>query len=117
MPWWVTFLNSLAGVVSAGFGAMSLARPRALAPHSQAHSSRFFPAMYAARAIPLGLLIGVVVWLVPVPSGLLLLLGVAAVAQLADISIGISYRMWGMVAGASFGAACHVTGVLFSLRA
>ena len=32
MPWWLAVLNSLLGVVSAGFGAVAVIRPQTLAP-------------------------------------------------------------------------------------
>lgn len=56
MPWWLAVLNSLLGVVSAGFGAVAVIRPQTLAPllgHG-GKGGRFYPAMYAARGIPFG---------------------------------------------------------------
>lgn len=69
--------------------------------------NRFYPAMYAARAIPLGLAVGVVVWMTPTSTFMLLLLGVAVLAQIAGAIIRATYRLPGMIAGAVFGILCH----------
>lgn len=111
MPWWIALLNSLAALASVGFGITALVRPGLVAPPSErSFSSRFYPAMYAGRAVPLGVAAGVAVWLTPTPA-LLLLLGVAALAQVADLLIGVVHRLPGMIAGAAFAAACHGTAI------
>ena len=53
--------------------------------------------MYAARGIPLGLLVAVVVWLDPARPLTLLVLVAAAVTQLGDVAIGVVHRVPGMV--------------------
>ena len=68
--------------------------------------------MYAARAIPLGLAVGVAVWLLPAPVVLLLLLGVAVLAQIADTVIGVVHRLPGMTVGAAFAIACHGAAII-----
>lgn len=108
MMWWLALLNTLAALASVGFGIVALVKPSVIAPASDKTApSRFYPAMYAGRAIPLGLAVGIAVWLTPTPTLLPLLLGVAVLAQIADIIIGATYRLPGMVAGAVFAVACH----------
>ena len=99
MPWWLALLNSSLGIISAGFGVVALIRPQTLDPSWDGESGgRFYPAMYAARGIPLGLLVAVVVWLEPARPLTLLVLVAAAVAQLGDVAIGVVHRVPGMVA-------------------
>ena len=99
MPWWLALLNSSLGIVSAVFGVVTVIRPQALAPAGHCgREGRFYPAMYAARGIPLGLLVAVVVWLDPARPLTLLVLVAAAVAQLGDVAIGVVHRVPGMVA-------------------
>ena len=98
MPWWLALLNSSLGIVSAGFGVVTVLRPQALAPPGpDGRESRFYPAMYAARSIPLGLLVAVAVWLDPARPLTLFVLVAAAVAQLGDAAIGVVHRVPGMV--------------------
>jgi len=99
MPWWLALLNSALGIVCAGVGVGAMIRPQALAPPGYGgREGRFYPAMYAARSVPLGLLVAVVVWLEPARPLTLLILVAAAVAQLGDAAIGVVHRVPGMVA-------------------
>ena len=99
MPWWLSLMNSVVGGGSAVFGVMALLRPAALAPPSgTGPGGRFYPAMYAARSVPLGVLVAAVVWLAPARPLTLLVLVAAAVAQLGDAAIGVVHRVPGMVA-------------------
>ena len=99
MPWWLALLNSALGIVSAGFGVVAVIRPQALAPSGYGgREGRFYPAMYAARSVPLGVLVAAVVWLAPARPLTLLVLVAAAVAQLGDAAIGVVHRVPGMVA-------------------
>ncbi|GIG24867.1 hypothetical protein [Cellulomonas denverensis] len=109
---WLAALNTLAALSSAGFGVAALLRPGLIAPSGQDTSSRFYPAMYAARAIPLGLAVAVAVWLTPAPTFLVLLLVAAIVAQLGDIAIGVAYRVPGMIAGPVIAVLCHGAAVV-----
>lgn len=112
MPWVIALLNSVAAVASVGFGVAAVIRPQLLAPDGhEAVAGRYFPAMYAGRAVPLGLAVGIVVWLAPTLLSVLLL-GVATIAQLADIAIGALYRVWGMAAGAAFATVCHAAAIV-----
>ena len=98
MPWWLALLNSSLGIISAGFGAVAVIRPQALDPSGDGESGgRFYPAMYAARSVPLGVLVAAVVWLAPARPLTLLVLVAAAAAQLGDALIGVVHRVPGMV--------------------
>lgn len=98
MPWWLSLLNSSLGIISAGFGVVAVIRPRALGPSGCGEfGRRFYPAMYAARSVPLGLLVAAVVWLAPAQPLTLLVLAAAAAAQIGDAAIGVVHRVPGMV--------------------
>lgn len=113
MPWWIALLNTLAALASTGFGVAALFKPSLVAPRADENTpSGFYPAMYAARAIPLGLAVGIAVWLPSASPILLLLLGVAVLAQVGDAVIGILHRLPGMIAGAVFAVVCHGAAVL-----
>ncbi len=117
MPWWITLLNTLAAVASTGFGVAAVVKPGLVAPSPEGSAaSRFYPAMYAGRAIPLGAAVGLAIWLAPAPAYLLLLLGVAALAQIADVVVGAVYRLTGMIAGAVFAVVCHGAAIVMLLR-
>ncbi len=117
MPWWLAVLNSLLGVVSAGFGAVAVIRPQTLAPllGHRGKGGRFYPAMYAARSIPLGVLVAVVVWLDPAQSSTVLVLAAAAAAQLGDMLIGVVHRVPGMVVIPLAAAVLHLAGATYLL--
>ena len=62
MPWWLALLNSALGIMSAGFGVVAVIRPQTLDPSWDGESGeRFYPAMYADRSVPLGVLVAAVV--------------------------------------------------------
>jgi len=116
MPWWLSLLNSSLGVVSAGFGVVAVIRPQTLAPSGGGEPGRrFYPAMYAARSVPLGLLVAAVVWLAPAESLTLLVLAAAAAAQLGDVAIGVVHRMLGMVVFPLASAVLHLAGATYLL--
>nr|WP_210579745.1 hypothetical protein [Actinomyces succiniciruminis] len=112
MPWWLALLNSVMGVASVIAAAAALLRPGLLAPGSAGgDADRFYPAMYAARAVPLGVVVACVVWLTPVYPLSQFVLAVAALAQLGDVVIGVARRQPGMAGGAVAAAACHLAGL------
>ena len=116
MPWWLALLNSALGIVSAGFGVVAVIRPQALVPSGHGRrEERFYPAMYAARGIPLGLLVAVVVWLDPAQSSTVLVLAAAAAAQLGDMLIGVVHRVPGMVVIPLAAAVLHLAGATYLL--
>lgn len=99
--------NLVAAAGSIGFGLVGLLAPRVL--HRGARPG-YFPAMYAARAIPLGL--GLSYALVWGPGDALLpWLVAAAAAQLGDVLIGAHYRTWGMCFGAGLACLIHCWGI------
>ena len=116
MPWWLALLNSALGIVCAGFGVGAVIRPQALAPSGYGgREGRFYPAMYAARGIPLGLLVAVVIWLDPAQSSTVLVLATAAAAQFGDVLIGVVHRVPGMVAIPLAAAVLHLVGATYLL--
>ena len=113
MPWWLALLNSSLGIVSAVFGVVTVIRPQTLAPAGHCgREGRFYPAMYAARSVPLGALVAVVVWLAPARPLTLLVLAAAAAAQLGDTAIGVTYRLPGMVVSPLAVALVHLVSVV-----
>ena len=112
MPWWLALINTIMGAGAAGFAVAAVIRPRLLAPSDSANrDDRFYPAMYAARSAPLGALVVVAVWLAPSPLTPLIL-GAAALAQVGDAAIGLSYRIPGMVVGPAIATACPIAGII-----
>ena len=91
MPWWLALINTIMGAGAAGFAVAAV--------------------MYAARSAPLGALVVVAVWLAPSPLTPLIL-GAAALAQVGDAAIGLSYRIPGMVVGPAIATACHIAGII-----
>ena len=95
MPWWLSLLNSSLGVVSAGFGVVAVIRPQTLAPSGGGEPGRrFYPAMYAARSVPLGLLVAVVVWLAPAQQSTFLVLAAALSSETSLSAWCTAYREW-----------------------
>lgn len=90
-------------------------RPQTLAPllGHRGKGGRFYPAMYAARSIPLGVLVAVVVWLDPAQSSTVLVLAAAAAAQLGDMLIGVVHRVPGMVVIPLAAAVLHLAGATY----
>ncbi|QHO91195.1 hypothetical protein CWT12_07505 [Actinomyces sp. 432] len=112
MPWWLALLNSVMAAASVIAAAAALLRPGLLAPSGTGDDAdRFYPAMYAARAVPLGVVVAMVVWLTPVYPLTQLVLAIAALAQLGDVASGIARRQPGMAGGTVVAAACHLAGL------
>lgn len=104
MPWWIALLNTVAALLSVVFAAITLARPNQFIPPTlRRQTDRFAAATYAVRAIPLGLAVVVVVWVAPAGIATALLLGVACVAQVGDLVLGVVHRVWGMAGGGRLG--------------
>ena len=123
MPLWLNVANSLMALGSAAFGVLALIRPEALnGPRGEGEAlgecggsdvradveaARLYAAMYAGRAIPLGLAVSAVAWAAPDERATALLLGVAVVAQIADVVAAAANRLKGMAVGAAFAALVH----------
>ena len=112
MPWWIALLNTVAALLSVVFAAITLARPNQFIPPTlRRQTDRFAAAMYAVRAIPLGLAVVVVVWVAPAGIATAFLLGVACAAQVGDLVLGVVHRVWRMAGGAGSGVVFHAVGV------
>lgn len=101
---WFMVLNAVLAGVSVLFGIAALVKPGLLAPQA---TSRFYAAMYASRAIPLGVAT-VIAIMYPVGLGTVLLLAASACAQFGDALIGACYRQLGMVIAPVIAGSCHM---------
>lgn len=77
--------------------------------------ARLYAAMYAGRAIPLGLAVSAVVWIAPNGRVTALLLGVAVAAQIADVVAAVANRLTGMAVGAASAALFHAAALAIAL--
>ena len=131
MPLWLSVANSLMALGSAAFGVLALVRPEALSGprggggglgecggsgvRGDVEAARLYAAMYAGRAIPLGLAVSAVAWAAPDERATALLLGVAVAAQIADVVAAVANRLKGMAVGAAFAALVHATALAATL--
>ena len=131
MPLWLSVANSLMALGSAAFGVLALIRPEALngprgggralgecggsGVRGDVEAARLYAAMYAGRAVPLGLAVSAVAWAVPDGRATALLLGVAVAAQIADVVAAVANRLKGMAVGAAFAALVHATALAATL--
>ena len=129
MPLWLSVANSLMALGSAAFGVLALIRPEALngprgggrafggcgGVRGDVEAARLYAAMYAGRAIPLGLAVSAVAWAAPDERATALLLGVAVAAQIADVVAAVANRLKGMAVGAAFAALVHATALAATL--
>lgn len=131
MPLWLNVANSLMALGSAAFGVLALIRPEALnGPRGEGEAlgecggsdvradveaARLYAAMYAGRAIPLGLAVSAVAWAAPDERATALLLGVAVAAQIADVVAAVANRLKGMSVGAAFAALVHAAALAATL--
>ena len=104
----LTVFNSVVSLITIGFGTAAALRPSAFTHEANPTAGeRFYARMYAARAVPLGLLAGTVPFF---PHGALsaLALAAAAVAQAIDVGIGAQRREAQLIGGAAFGCVVYV---------
>jgi hypothetical protein len=99
-------LNTVAALVSVGFAVFAAIRPAALSHAEATVGVRFGAYMYAARAIPFGLVAAVLPWAERGVATAWLLFA-AAVVQLVDAGIGGWRREPGMIAGGTVAAVIH----------
>ena len=127
MPLWLSVANSLMALGSAAFGVLALIRPEALngprgggralgecggsGVRGDVEAARLYAAMYAGRAIPLGLAVSAA----PDERATALLLGVAVAAQIADLVAAVANRLKGMAVGAAFAALVHAAALAATL--
>lgn len=96
---WFMVLNAVLAGASAVFAFIALLKSQP--------ETRLYAAMYASRAIPLGVATTIAV-LFSSGSAAVALLGVAACAQFGDAFIGLWRRELGMIVVPAIGGACHL---------
>ncbi|MEU4739120.1 hypothetical protein AB0G02_01475 [Actinosynnema sp. NPDC023658] len=100
-------MNTLAALLSVGFAAAAGARPAAMSGSTTASASeRFYAYMYAARAVPFGLVAAVLPWFER-GSAVAWLLFVAAAIQAIDVGIGVWRKEKGLMGGGAVLAVIH----------
>ena len=101
-------VNATVAAVSVAFAVIAVVRPAALSHTSDTPTSgeRLYAWMYAAKAVPLGILAAALPLISPGTATMLCLIA-AAVSQAADAGIGACRREWGMVAGPAVAAVIH----------
>ena len=102
----LSILNAMAALGSASFGVVALVNPQFLS-NSQGKENPFFPRMYAARTIALGLFVAIVPFLRH-GSVVALILSLAALIQVVDAGIGVQQRNVRMTLGALVAAVIHI---------
>lgn len=106
--------NLLASVVSTAGAVIAFANPSALSGSSQVTNGElYYQRMYTARALPLGILTGILPFYYKGPMVASVILA-SAVVQAVDVVIGYSKGDRGMMCGASLATAIH-TLCFFSL--
>lgn len=101
-------LNTLAGLLSVGFAVAAAFRPAAMSGLEAATAAeRFYAYMYAARAVPFGLVAAALPW---AERGVAVawFLFVAAAIQLVDVVIGIWRKEAGLIGGGAMLTVIHV---------
>ncbi|RDW67030.1 hypothetical protein BP5796_09779 [Coleophoma crateriformis] len=104
----IVILNLIAASASALASGIALFNPSTLSGSLQVEPGEvFYARMYAARSIPLGIVVGVLPFWAH-GTAVVTLLCTAAFIQAVDVVLGIQKRDWGMVRGASVGTIIHV---------
>jgi len=102
----ITTLSSIATIIAA---IIALIKPGMMSRSTTiTHGERFYAAMYASRALPLGLLT-VVAPFVFHGSALQLVFAAASLAQIGDVVIGLKKQEWGMVIAPAILATIYLT--------
>ena len=104
---WIIGINAVMAMVTIVFGIVALARPTLLSGAPADAGSRYYAAMYAARAIPFGA--GLVYVLIVAVQHAVPWLVVAGTIQVLDAAIGCRRRVVGAVV-APFGACISALG-------
>ncbi|MBU3062589.1 hypothetical protein KO481_29125 [Nocardia sp. NEAU-G5] len=103
----LTVLNGVFSLIGVGFAVASAVRPSAMSREANPTAGEhLYARVYAARAVPLGILAGAVPFFPHSTVGALVLV-VAAIAQAADAAIGAQRREPAMVAGPLFACIVH----------
>ena len=104
-------LNVVAATVSTVSSLLTVVQPQIMSKSREVSADeRFFAQMYAARAVPLGVVTAAVPFVAPsdITSVRLVLMAAMAV-QLVDAGIGIRRREQAMIVGPSIAAIIHGT--------
>ena len=102
----ITTLSSIATIIAA---LIALVKPGMMSRSATiTHGERFYAAMYASRALPLGLL-AVAAPFVFHGSALQLIFATASLAQIGDVVIGLKKQEWGMVIAPAILATIYLT--------
>ena len=106
----ITTLSSIATIIAA---IIALIKPGMMSRSATiTHGERFYAAMYASRALPLGLLTVVAPFTFN-GSALQLVFAVASLAQIGDVIIGLKKQEWGMVIAPAVLAAIYLAAAWF----
>ena len=104
-------LNVIAATVSTASSLLTVVQPQIMSKSREVSAGeRFFAQMYAARAVPLGVVTAAVPFVAPsdITSVRLVLMAAMAV-QIVDAGIGIRRRERAMIVGPSIAAIVHGT--------
>ena len=104
-------LNVIAATVSTMSSLLTVVQPQIMSKSREVSAGeRFFAQMYAARAVPLGVVTAAVPFVAPsdITSVRLVLMAAMAV-QIVDAGIGIRRREQAMIVGPSIAAIVHGT--------
>ena len=104
-------LNVIAATVSTVSSLLTVVQPQIMSKSREVSAGeRFFAQMYAARAVPLGVVTAAVPFVAPsdITSVRLVLMAAMAV-QIVDAGIGIRRREQAMIVGPSIAAIVHGT--------
>ena len=102
-------LNAIAATISAMSSLLVIFRPQIMSKSQKVSAGeRFFAQMYAARAVPLGVVTAVVPFIAASDiTTVRLILMAAMVVQVVDAGIGVRRREVAMIIGPSIAAIVH----------
>lgn len=102
-------INAVVALSTVIAACLALARPGMFSgSRNVVEGERFFANMYAARAIPLGILVGVLPFISFASQWpIKVLLIAAALVQIIDAIIGAKQKEWGMIGGAVAAVIIH----------
>ena len=107
-------VNAVIALGTIGFALATAAKPALLSRSTEPLAGeQLFTRMYAARAIPIGLAAAIVPFVGTEPLTLIVLL-IAAIAQLGDVVVGLAAKNWGMSGGAVIAAVVHLCTLAFA---
>jgi hypothetical protein len=104
----VVALNAAGALISAGFGLVAMLDPALVLPGTDASAAvEIYAWAYGMRAVPLGAAV-LILLTTQGKRGLIPVLLISGIAQLADAVIGARHGIPGMLAGGSALAAIHL---------